>query len=374
MRLNRQFRIGRTVRLDGSVEAFNLTNRREQPDAHRRISGVARIRPSRRPPSIRSRPSATRGRSSSRRGSVSRMPVRRWLVRCAIALAVAAATARRGRGLTRSCFIHSRKPIRPLRRPYANPPVVQRARRTDSELDSRHRSSRARGAIVEPRSSSVTKASSRSRSDAIDPGPYTVLWRINSIDGHQVQGYFGFGVNAPPPGDETMREAALVRTSVPWAVYAGTVKWIGLVALSVWLGGLGFLVAVYAPTLSRAASEDVVDRLGGAYQRIRATIWCAAAAYLVAECVGFVNHAATLADAPLADVLSPPVLANVVTKTNFGWWWGVRMAGAIALCAAFVAGVKRSQGERDLSAHASGVLRFSCGWSHAVDWCSSRIR
>ena len=28
MRLNRQFRIGQTVRLDGSVEAFNLTNRR----------------------------------------------------------------------------------------------------------------------------------------------------------------------------------------------------------------------------------------------------------------------------------------------------------------------------------------------------------
>src|SRR6185436_19525307 len=42
---------------------------------------------------------------------------------------------------------------------------------------------------------------------ALGDGQYTVRWRINSLDGHQVQGHFGFGVNSSAPSDESMNRA-----------------------------------------------------------------------------------------------------------------------------------------------------------------------
>ena len=38
----------------------------------------------------------------------------------------------------------------------------------------------------------------------IDEGGYGVFWRVNSLDGHQVQGQFGFGYRAAPPTEEEL--------------------------------------------------------------------------------------------------------------------------------------------------------------------------
>ena len=80
-------------------------------------------------------------------------------------------------------------------------------------------------------------------------GQYTVRWRVNSLDGHQVQGYFGFGVNSPPPTEAAMNKLSVPEQSKMLKFSLLLVKWTGLVAMVTWLGGVSFWIMIFEPSM-----------------------------------------------------------------------------------------------------------------------------
>jgi copper transport protein len=169
-------------------------------------------------------------------------------------------------------------------------------------------------------------------------GPYGVLWRINSADGHQMQGRFGFGVRADPPDEDSLPEVAGIARGPLWKIYMPAAKWLSMTALVVWLGGVWFLLGQFLPLSARTAIHPSSSELGGrAIRPVLAVTWVAALFYFIAEGVALAGQTATLADVPLSDALSPAVLSIVLGKTHYGFWWMIRIAAALAmlvLCAA----------------------------------------
>jgi copper transport protein len=160
---------------------------------------------------------------------------------------------------------------------------------------------------------------------ALGPGPYTVLWRVTSIDGHQIRGSFGFGVDSSPPDEAAISAAAAAPPSRGWMIYVGIVRLIGLISLTMWLGGLMFMILVSLPATASFGNVAVPS-----FSRPSAG---AGATFLLAETVGFLNQAAALADVSLMEVLSSAVIGTVIVNTNFGLWWSVRMVSATLLFA-----------------------------------------
>jgi copper transport protein len=163
-------------------------------------------------------------------------------------------------------------------------------------------------------------------------GPYAVLWRINSADGHQIQGRFGFGVRADPPDEDSLPEISGIARGPFWKVYTTAAKWLSLTALVVWLGGIWFLLAQFLPLSTRTAvdshSSDLASR---AVRSVLRLTWVAASLYLIAEVCVLAGQAATMADVPIMNALSPAVLSIVLGQTHYGFWWMVRMLGVLSM-------------------------------------------
>src|SRR5262249_30351109 len=84
----------------------------------------------------------------------------------------------------------------------------------------------------------------------LSDGPYAVLWRINSADGHQVQGRFGFGVRSQPPNENSLPNLVGSERSDFWNYYVLILKWLALTSLVIWLGGVAFIQLVLRPSVS----------------------------------------------------------------------------------------------------------------------------
>ena len=164
------------------------------------------------------------------------------------------------------------------------------------------------------------------------PGQYVVLWKVNSVDGHQVQWRFGFGFRSPPPDDEQLKHLLVPEQKSFWKIYTVIVKWIGLTAMAIWLGGIAFLWGIAAPV--QAVSRDVGNRRAMANAvvlRSFGIIWKAALLYLCAECLSLIGQAVTFTDLPLIHAMTPSTLGTVLMTTNYGQWWAVRFSAALAL-------------------------------------------
>ena len=72
----------------------------------------------------------------------------------------------------------------------------------------------------------------------VAPGPYIVLWKVNSADGHQVQGQFGFGFRSSAPDQGALQHFALAEPNPFLKTSVTTLRWASLTALVVWLGGI----------------------------------------------------------------------------------------------------------------------------------------
>ena len=165
----------------------------------------------------------------------------------------------------------------------------------------------------------------------LEEGPYAVFWRVISLDGHQIQGQFGFGVRSDPPTDEQL--AAIVPQQPepvpPW--YFPVVRGIGLLALSLWLGGLGFLWIVLRPALHvpwEGYEQLISSRL---IRNSARALVVGAAVFLMMEALWLLGKTALFIGIPFSYALSWTPLSSVITTTDLGQWWVVRMVSAIGL-------------------------------------------
>ena len=110
---------------------------------------------------------------------------------------------------------------------------------------------------------------------SLNAGQYVVFWRVISLDGHQVQGHFGFGVDSMPPSEGEMSRFPHRSERATWNPYTSIVKWFGLAGMVVWLGGLSFWLWAFGPavqTVQRPAIERAA-LVRQAEKRIRKILW-----------------------------------------------------------------------------------------------------
>jgi copper transport protein len=160
-------------------------------------------------------------------------------------------------------------------------------------------------------------------------GQYTVRWRVNSLDGHQVQGHFGFGVKSPPPTEATMSNLSVPQQSLTMKFSLLLVKWAGLVGMITWLGGISFWVVIFEPGLS-PVSEGMPGQQA-VIQGACGILWIAAALFFVAQILGLIGQGMTFAEIPLMSALSPRTMRTMLIATSYGHWWSLRMVAALGL-------------------------------------------
>ncbi len=164
-------------------------------------------------------------------------------------------------------------------------------------------------------------------------GQYTVRWRVNSLDGHQVQGYFGFGVNSPPPAEAAMNKLSVPQQSVTLKFSLLLVKWAGLVGMITWLGGVSFWIVIFGPSIPTGWEGMAGQRalIQAAIQRTCRILWTAASLFFVAQILALIGQGMTFADIPLMSALSPKTIQTVLIGTSYGHWWSLRMIAALGL-------------------------------------------
>ena len=170
----------------------------------------------------------------------------------------------------------------------------------------------------------------------LSSGRYVVSWKVVSLDSHQVEGNFGFGVNAAAPGDADMTRLIRNRGKQQSTVFTAIIKWIGLTAMTVWLGGISFWMWVFTPVAKTGAIEDqrIVSVRFELHRRAFAkSSGYPAAIFAVAQCLMLMDQAAVFSGLSFLATLSPLTLWTVVSKTNYGAWWGIRMMASLALAA-----------------------------------------
>jgi copper transport protein len=169
-------------------------------------------------------------------------------------------------------------------------------------------------------------------------GPYTVRWRVNSLDGHQVDGHFGFGVQSPPPTEAEMANVSVPQQSISVKVFLLVVKWIALAAMTIWLGGMGFWILIFEPCIPADGQMGTRPQaaIQASIQRTCRILWCAALLFILAQFSAFVGQGMIFADISFLDALSPANVVTVLTKTSYGRWWSLRLLaalGMLVLCA-----------------------------------------
>ena len=186
----------------------------------------------------------------------------------------------------------------------------------------------------------------------VSKGQYVVSWKVVSLDSHQVEGYFGFGIGEPAPTDAEMTGLIHNRGSSQSTLFTAIVKWFGLAAMTVWLGGIGFWIWAFTPSrklLEPKTSQSAV-LIRNAQARICRIIWISAAIFAAAQCLALMEQAAVFSGLSFVSALSPLTLWTVITKTNYGEWWGVRMAAFMALAGVsrpyFSSGIRRTETSR----------------------------
>lgn len=166
-------------------------------------------------------------------------------------------------------------------------------------------------------------------------GPYIVRWRVNSLDGHQVEGHFGFGVQSPPPTEAEMMNLSAPQQSASTKIFLFVVKWIWLTALILWLGGLSFWLLIFEPCVpvNLVTGSATQATIQSAVDQTRKILWGAALGFIVAQFCVLVGQGMIFADVTFFEALSPANIFTVLTKTSYGGWWAARMLGALGLLA-----------------------------------------
>jgi len=164
-------------------------------------------------------------------------------------------------------------------------------------------------------------------------GPYIVRWRVNSLDGHQVDGHFGFGVQSAPPTEAEMSNLSVPQQSNSLKLLLLIVKWIALAAMTTWLGGMSFLVLIFEPCIHAASrmGPGLQTAIRASIQRTSRILWSAALLFILAQSLALVGQGMIFADISFLQALSPANVLTVLRKTSYGSWWMLRMFAALGL-------------------------------------------
>lgn len=169
----------------------------------------------------------------------------------------------------------------------------------------------------------------------VKQGPYIVRWQVNSLDGHQVDGHFGFGVQSSPPTETEMNNLSIPQQSASSKVWALFVKWAGLASLTIWLGGISFWILTFEPSVraSRQMGSGPIVEIQAGIRRTFRILWFAAVLFFITESLALVAQGMTFADVSFVGALSPVNVVTVLMKTSYGQWWILRMLVAFGLLA-----------------------------------------
>jgi len=170
----------------------------------------------------------------------------------------------------------------------------------------------------------------------LEPGVYTVVWRVLSIDSHVVRGVFAFSVGVPgvaagsavlPPG--------LDLGGAPFALGA-TVRWLTYLAAAALVGGFAFGPLILLPAFESLGAA--APRAGlAATRRLTLVAWIAVIALFLLTLVALLVQAADAAGQSLGEVFAGRATTLLLTGTKYGALWFTRAGLVAALLAALVA-------------------------------------
>ena len=162
----------------------------------------------------------------------------------------------------------------------------------------------------------------------LQDGSYGVFWRVTSLDGHQVQGQFGFGVRAEPPTEGELAQQVPQEQFVPqW--YIPAIRGVGLAALSLWMGGIIFLAVVLRPASILLPQAD--GSLRHIIRRSGLVLMSGGVIFLLTEVLWLWGKTAAFVGVPMSEAASWSAFTAVLTTTRLGEWWIVRALSALAL-------------------------------------------
>ncbi|HEX5078726.1 MAG TPA: copper resistance protein CopC [Geminicoccaceae bacterium] len=148
-------------------------------------------------------------------------------------------------------------------------------------------------------------------------GTYLVRWRVTSADGHVVRGSYWFSVGfaaTPPPAAE------LLGTGAPRLSFLEiAARWFGLLALLCLAGAALFRVTVLDPASLTAPPFE------------RAALLCVMGVFLVAHCLSAAAQAEAVAELPVPQALTAPVLGEVLLSSRFAVLWWLRLLFGVTL-------------------------------------------
>jgi copper transport protein len=176
--------------------------------------------------------------------------------------------------------------------------------------------------LVEPGPGQVDPAAPERLSQPMPPvpnGTYTIRWRVRSaVDGHITEGTIPFGVGVaasipaafPPPGTpDPLTEAPPLPDTI--------LRWAGLLAVLLGLGGVVFCLLIWRPA-TNAADSDLTMALVRATRKLTL-----AGAILagVATLLFLVTQAARAAEVGWFAAIGAPV-ARLLAGRSGAWWLG----------------------------------------------------
>jgi len=187
-------------------------------------------------------------------------------------------------------------------------------------------------------------------------GSYTATYRVISADSHPVSGglVFSIGRAGTPPQTVANLLAGSSTGRITETAF-GIARGLDYLAIAIALGGLAFLLAIWAPALAAAAGagEGWPEAADAFARRARRLLFGAIAMGILAGAAGIVLQGATAAGTSFWSALDPSVVRSVLS-TRFGTVWGLRICAWLLLGGLLAVGAARST-VRDLRPVAVGA-------------------
>lgn len=168
----------------------------------------------------------------------------------------------------------------------------------------------------------------------LSDGLYTVSWRVvSSADGHQTSGSFSFIIGEPIEG---FSFASTQQTAIP--ADSAAIRWLNLLSLALLVGGLGFILFVWRPTVSPdyanmalASPSQPPAAQTIAHNHLIHFAW---ASWLLAGATALLMlllQVSIFSDVSLLQAISHASLGQILTETRYGHLWLARLALWIGL-------------------------------------------
>jgi len=163
-------------------------------------------------------------------------------------------------------------------------------------------------------------------------GVYSVLWKILSeVDGHYSQGLLVFGIGED--ADLGSASVAPVDESTPSGPEV-LFRWLNLLMLSAFIGGIAMLQLVIGPAWSQAKNSALPDSVFQVVIRrlLNFVFWCDVSAMIVG--IGLLLwQVITLSESTVDEVSFANVIGQTLFQTRWGTIWMARQILLICACA-----------------------------------------